>query len=783
MQTLQILNNYIEISEYLNDRETKSLLNSFVEKLNNHNYLLPFIGQFSAGKSKLINHLLGRELLPTNTLETTAFLTYISYGEEHAHLQYVDGSQKEIGIDEVHNLDQETTADSKPIACLYITLPCDLLKNGLTIVDTPGVNTMITTHVKITEELLKSSQYVIYVQGKSMTDSDVLMCRNILSLNIPIQFVRTKADQIIASEESIADVQNKERQKIKEELGIEKCHYFMVTNEENEKDKEFWRTSFSMLTNFLLNDLSANIESIYENSILNRVRVIKERYQNELKNRESLLKMSSIKSVEDLQVQQVRIKSLQDTLKDEIEETEKKFAKRKKLLDESINSEIDGVEVKCCNEFDNDISILHSSQVEEDCVIKYKTALSKSFDKMGQVVTEKIMLVTEETTNEIAEKLEVLKSDLKDVDINVNIDFDLSEVENVVEEQSSYEKEIVTKIEQLRQLTELSEQQLSELGVQKDQLKQLIEEYDNDIKQNQDLLNNSIANHQVTYKQVYGTLAGTLRKVGTVFDVATMFITPNGWASIAGKAGKLASTVNKMTKLGQIGKNITDVLTRIQQDAQNKSDLLKAEKSGDSAKTPNVDPNKPNIFDYLSISHWMGKLGEKIDPPTIEIDIESENQFKLACETKRLEIEKKVQEKMAQARNNGLLDDAITEAKYEKEYREKLQIKLKEQLDELRADYEKEKQKKYVEAVKNQIIEKFKTELQNYSKILKQRASEDLESIVSQIILAANDLASKKLKETSRQLEEIIQAKNNQKDELDSQLQIVNSNLEKVNCL
>ena len=44
-------------------------------------YFVAFIGQYSAGKSYLINNLLGRELLPQGTVETTPLYPLRGRGE------------------------------------------------------------------------------------------------------------------------------------------------------------------------------------------------------------------------------------------------------------------------------------------------------------------------------------------------------------------------------------------------------------------------------------------------------------------------------------------------------------------------------------------------------------------------------------------------------------------------------------------------------------------------------------------------------------------------------
>lgn len=75
---------------------------------------MAFIGQFSAGKSYLINNLLERKLLPQGITETTPLLTYIRYNDELndlsecAILHFQDGISEKISLEEVANIIQKS---------------------------------------------------------------------------------------------------------------------------------------------------------------------------------------------------------------------------------------------------------------------------------------------------------------------------------------------------------------------------------------------------------------------------------------------------------------------------------------------------------------------------------------------------------------------------------------------------------------------------------------------------------------------------------------------------
>ena len=87
MNIVETLQRYKEVATFLSDDANGAVLDHLIACMEGKQYYLPFIGQFSAGKSKLINRLIGKEVLPTKSVETTAFFNYISYAEEELSSQ------------------------------------------------------------------------------------------------------------------------------------------------------------------------------------------------------------------------------------------------------------------------------------------------------------------------------------------------------------------------------------------------------------------------------------------------------------------------------------------------------------------------------------------------------------------------------------------------------------------------------------------------------------------------------------------------------------------------
>lgn len=173
-------------------------------------YFVAFIGQYSAGKSYLINNLLGRDLLPQGRVETTPLLTYIRYGaEEGARLCYLDGRTEEVPLSEVRTIIQNGDGGRWGLAAvehMEISIASDLLRQGMILLDTPGVNTVIERHERLLAQSLALASSILYVTHGTPSAVDMDKLELLAHGGGPLSFVRTHCDEINEAEERYADV-------------------------------------------------------------------------------------------------------------------------------------------------------------------------------------------------------------------------------------------------------------------------------------------------------------------------------------------------------------------------------------------------------------------------------------------------------------------------------------------------------------------------------------------------------------------------------------------------
>ena len=275
------INKLIEISEYLNDNESVIQLKRLADSLEDKSYILSIMGEFSAGKSSLINNLFGKQILPVHKTETTARITFIKYGEEEqVELVNTDGTSEFVSIEE--SLDMWQTGEKadlvKNIESITINLPSDLLKNGLIIADTPGTNTIIDKHIELTENLIASSDRVLYVLGKQITETDKRFVKAIEDFGTGVVFVRTYMDQIKKNEENINATIEKERAILSD---ISSEEVFFVSNE---KDSDYFSEIYSLQA-YLSCTIAENVSKAIQESVASKLEFIIKKQEGKILDR------------------------------------------------------------------------------------------------------------------------------------------------------------------------------------------------------------------------------------------------------------------------------------------------------------------------------------------------------------------------------------------------------------------------------------------------------------------------------------------------------------------
>ncbi|MFP5274618.1 dynamin family protein [Coleofasciculus sp.] len=260
---------------------------------------LAIVGEFSSGKSTLINALLRDDLLKTSALVATTAATRLRHGNDLIVETSFKGSRPGIlktkknakqitvpwlagvdGIDTRHFIHVVTSQDevAKEVASLTIYHPASFLANNIVIIDTPGTNATNPKHGAITRRIIESEADAAVVVIPATTPLSQTLVNFLADSLHPFLhrciFVVTKMDQIRKREQKVI-IENIEN-RLKNALGIKKAVIFAaapqiiiddLTGEEDIPEHLLlWQDRFSELETLLQQRLRRErILSIAEN--------------------------------------------------------------------------------------------------------------------------------------------------------------------------------------------------------------------------------------------------------------------------------------------------------------------------------------------------------------------------------------------------------------------------------------------------------------------------------------------------------------------------------------
>lgn len=258
------------------------------ERYETGTYFVAFIGQYSAGKSCLINNLLGRDLLPQGRVETTPILTYIRYGtQEEALLYYMDGHTEPVDLSQVRRIMQSggDAWDLEQLDHMEVFLDVDILRQGMILLDTPGINTLIERHERLLTRSLALSSGIVYVTSGAPSAVDVEKLELFVHDGCSLSLVRTHCDLINEAEESYADVVSND-QRILTERGvrdrIKDCFYIS-----NLPESPYFEGVAKIRA--MLGEKGADVRAAIEEDTAQRLRIMADRVCAALTEQERLL--------------------------------------------------------------------------------------------------------------------------------------------------------------------------------------------------------------------------------------------------------------------------------------------------------------------------------------------------------------------------------------------------------------------------------------------------------------------------------------------------------------
>jgi GTP-binding protein EngB required for normal cell division len=203
--------------------EFQPALDLLLDRHENRHFEVAVFGRVSTGKSSLLNHLLRTDVLPVGVNPITAIPTRIVYGSAaRASIEFLSGEHQTI---DVRNLRDFVSEDGNPgnvrrVSKVIVSIPADRLREGVVLVDTPGLGSLATVGAAETLAYLPRCDIALVLidATSTLTADDAATVRALLDAGTPVLVLLSKADLIAPLD--LARVHDYVGLQLRNELGL-----------------------------------------------------------------------------------------------------------------------------------------------------------------------------------------------------------------------------------------------------------------------------------------------------------------------------------------------------------------------------------------------------------------------------------------------------------------------------------------------------------------------------------------------------------------------------------
>ena len=397
-----------------------------------------FVGEYSAGKSSVINSLLQEDLIPTDDRPMTLTVSRFKYSASDTHIDAVLKNGSVVPIDiEIYEKLKHTNKEHLPeilkkslgidgvdkIKYIDFYYPSPILSN-LTIIDTPGFSTSDKKGddektIEAIKELADVVIWVVDAKSGTINESSIKHIENIRDIknNIKIFVIVNKADSISRSN------LNKVIEHINGVSKFEKVLPYSAKILEYKKEKETIKAKIEEFVEKILNENTEailNIRRKKKKSLFKQKNIIRLSFKNNLKTFNNEFTLYSPDMEERLvkykkgfinEIEHIRNRSkeyLYNSISKSIEELFYDYNKIVSNISYRLNEEINNIykEMNSNEEYKKEVK----------GAIKYVAGKAKGKIKSLEYDIEKIYKNISEHSNQDEEYIEnLIKKDLKKV--------------------------------------------------------------------------------------------------------------------------------------------------------------------------------------------------------------------------------------------------------------------------------------------------------------------------------------------------------------------------------
>jgi GTPase SAR1 family protein len=259
-------------------------LRGVIKNVQDDTFKVAVVGEYSSGKSSLLNVLLrlytpdGKRtdgLLPTAITPTTAVVTTLFYDQARSiEITLNDGEKRQVNSDQLNGFltgptlrrkkypwsinTEENERIAEHIKHVRIGCVSPLLKEGVALIDTPGIGSINEYHAKITREFTAEVDAALFLVSVDppMGEREMTFLQHIKSITDRCLFIQTKRDLGERTEHGEVVWQRREREhrsRIEEVLKRRDYPFYCVSASQaayglrHDDDQEFTDSGFRAL--------------------------------------------------------------------------------------------------------------------------------------------------------------------------------------------------------------------------------------------------------------------------------------------------------------------------------------------------------------------------------------------------------------------------------------------------------------------------------------------------------------------------------------------------------
>jgi GTPase SAR1 family protein len=181
------------------------------EKLVSNSFNLVVLGQFKRGKTSLINALLGIDILPVAVVPLTSIATIITYGEAlRVNVHFNDDRVSEVKPESLFEYvtEKANPKNVKDVSRVVVTYPSHYLKDGVRLIDTPGVGSVYQHNTDVAYQYLPKSDAALFLLSvdQPLSQAELDFLKDVRQYSDRIFFLLNKVDYFSGDElaESLA---------------------------------------------------------------------------------------------------------------------------------------------------------------------------------------------------------------------------------------------------------------------------------------------------------------------------------------------------------------------------------------------------------------------------------------------------------------------------------------------------------------------------------------------------------------------------------------------------